>query len=58
MSEAWDNESNLIVRISQIETRFLNLAGVLDIGGTLINGLAQNLVLGENKIPVRGTVSG
>ncbi|WP_353106272.1 baseplate J/gp47 family protein [Acetoanaerobium noterae] len=58
LSEAWDNESNLIVRISQIETRFLNLAGVLDIGGTLINGLAQNLVLGENKIPVRGSVSG
>jgi len=56
LSEAWANETNLIVRISQIETRLLNVTGILDIANTTINTLAQNLALGADNIPVRGTV--
>lgn len=58
LSSIWDDEQNLIVRISQIETRLLNLAGILDIANTTINGVAANLSLGTDSIPVRGVVNG
>jgi uncharacterized phage protein gp47/JayE len=58
LASSWENESNLIVRISQIEIRILNVAGVLDIADTTINGLAQNFTLGADSIPVRGEVIG
>ncbi len=58
LSKNWADSANLIVRISQLETRFLNLAGVLDISNTKINGLEQNLVLDKDCIPVRGDVIG
>jgi uncharacterized phage protein gp47/JayE len=58
LSKNWADNANLIVRISQLETRFLNVAGILDISNTKINGLEQNLVLDENCIPVRGDVIG
>ncbi|WP_228883279.1 baseplate J/gp47 family protein [Acetobacterium wieringae] len=50
--------TGLIVRISQIETRLLNITGILDIGGTTINDVAANLTLGVDSIAVRGTISG
>lgn len=58
LAQSWDDETNVIVRISQIETRLLNITGVVDIGNTLINTVASNLVLGPDEIPVRGTVNG
>ena len=53
----WADENASVVRISQIETRILNLPGVVDISNTKINGAASNLVLGEYEIPVLGGVS-
>ncbi len=58
LASDWDTSDNLIVRISQIETRLLNLTGILDIANTTINTLAQNLVIDQDSIPVRGDVSG
>lgn len=58
LASSWENESNLIVRISQIETRILNIAGVVDIENTTINEQAQNFVLGADNIPVRGEIIG
>lgn len=58
LSKTWQDEENLIVRISQIETRLLGAAGILDISGTSINDMEQNYVLDENSIPIRGDVSG
>lgn len=58
LSQTWSDNQNLIVRISQIETRLLNVAGILDIFGTAINGAEQNLVLGSDFIPVRGDIVG
>lgn len=60
LSAEWEHlEENegLVVRISQIETRLLNLTGILDITNTTLNGVAQNLALGADNIPVRGTVT-
>ena len=55
--KVWADENASVVRISQIETRILNLTGVVDINNTKINGATSNLVLGEYEIPVLGGVS-
>ena len=56
LRESWESSDNLVVRISYIETRVLDVPGVLDIQGTNINGSAENLILGENHIPGHGDV--
>ena len=53
----WENESALVVRISQIESRLLDVTGVLDIEGTKLNNSTSNLVLGADNIPIRGDVT-
>ena len=53
LSVNWDKEDNLIVRISQLETRLLGVAGVLDITNTKMNNSSSNLSLQSNEIPVR-----
>lgn len=57
LAGTWANLDNIIVRISQIETRLLDIAGVIDIQNTTINGGTGNLILGTDEIPQRGTVS-
>lgn len=54
----WENaEGTLVVRISQIENRLLNLEGVLDVAGTTINGVESNLALAVEELPVFGEVA-
>lgn len=53
LSTNWDKEDNLIARISQLETRLLGVAGVLDITNTKMNNSSSNLSLQSNEIPVR-----
>ncbi len=60
LSKTWDSlEENegLIIRISQIETRLLDLIGILDIADTTLNGAAHNLTIEADNIPVRGMVT-
>jgi len=54
---AWANETNLVVRISQIETRFLSVQGILDVTGTQINGSTNNLTLEPFEIPIFGGIA-
>lgn len=58
LCKTWDDNDSLIIRISQLESRLLNVTGVVDVTGTTINGEASNLVLTADAIPVRGTVIG
>ena len=53
----WADNENIVVRISQIESALLGVTGVLDITGTSLNGVDQNLVVDADSIPKRGTVS-
>lgn len=55
--DSWADASSLVVRISQIESRILDVPGVVDITGTTINGSAENLVLSSVAIPIMGTVT-
>ena len=48
----------LVVRVSQIETRLLELDGVIDVGDTALDGVQGNKTLGADEIPVRGDVVG
>lgn len=54
ISELWEDSKNLVVRISQIETRLLELTGVSDVADTTLNGVAENLIVESDNIPVRG----
>ena len=56
LRKGWGDSSATVVRISQIETRLLAIKGVLDIGGTKLNGAEENLSLDELQIPVLGGV--
>lgn len=55
LNSTWSKEANLIVRISQIESRLLALTGITDITGTTINGESTNLTLDKDAVAVRGS---
>lgn len=48
----WVNNDNITVRTVHIEARLLDIAGIIDIHDTLINGKSENLVLTKYQIPV------
>ena len=58
LNKIWSDSNYIIVRVSQIESRLLDIPEILDISNTLINNVAGNLNLGPNNIAVRGEVSG
>lgn len=53
-----EDQAGLTVRISQLETRLLNIQGVLDVQDTEINGVASNYQVANDALPVRGDVIG
>lgn len=57
LRKTWADTQNIVVRISQIESRILAIDGVLDIKNTAINGVAENLVLGKFGVPIYGGVA-
>lgn len=57
LASEWGNSDNLVVRISQIETRLLELTGVLDVADTTLNGVAQNLIIESDNIPIKRSVA-
>ncbi len=54
LRKTWDS-STIVVRISNIESRILNITGIIDILGTTINGSNTNLTLDCFSIPVMRT---
>lgn len=57
LAQTWDDNDSLIVRIKHIESRMLAIDGVIDITNTTLNVLEENIILGENEIPVRGDIN-
>lgn len=49
--------TGLTIRTSQIESRILELDGVEDISHTKLNGVEENLVLGQDELAVRGEIT-
>ena len=52
----WMRSAPLTVRVSQIDSRVLDIDGVVDISDTRVNGVDGNLVLGGDRVPVMGQV--
>lgn len=57
LKKSWQDNS-LVIRISQLESRMLNVTGILDVTRTTINGAAINLALDSEFIPLRRDVIG
>lgn len=58
LAKTWDDNTNLVVRISGIEQKILSCAGVIDVQNTTLNGAESNIQLEVNEIPTRGDVNG
>jgi uncharacterized phage protein gp47/JayE len=56
LREHWDENDNIIIRISYIEMGLLELEGILDVENTTINGEASNYYVDTDSIPILGTV--
>ena len=52
----WVESNSLVIRISQIEVRILDVAGILDVQNTKLNDQQQNIEIGPYEIPVLGEV--
>ena len=57
LRQAWMSESQLVIRVSQIEARILTVPGVTDVSNTMLNGAGANLTLTGEQVPVLGVVS-
>lgn len=53
----WANQTSLVVRITQIESRILDVQGVLDITNTKLNDIASNVITTNYQVPVLGGVT-
>lgn len=58
LNRQWQDKDSTIVRISQIESRLLDIEGILDVADTVINDTHGNLELSANAIAVRGDFDG
>jgi uncharacterized phage protein gp47/JayE len=50
----WQNQPEHVVRITQLESRLLSVAGIVDILNTKINGQLENLIVPSFGVPVMG----
>lgn len=57
LNSEWEDADSIIVRISQIETRILDVTGIIDISDTALNGDKNNLTVDKDSIVVRGSVN-
>lgn len=58
LNVAWQESVQTIVRVSRIESRLLDVEGILDVYDTKINGAQGNFQMPSNTIAVRGDVIG
>lgn len=56
LAKEWANLDNIIIRVSQLESKILSVAGIEDIKNTSINSTQNNLILESNEIPLRGII--
>lgn len=58
LAKGWAEQDNhIIVRVSRVESRLLNVPGILDVTGTKLNGKPENLILPIDTIPVVGEMT-
>ena len=55
LKEIW-KDNNIIVRLSQVESKILSIDGVIDISNTKLNGINGNITLETEQIPKLGDI--
>lgn len=58
LNRSWAEADPLVVRVSRIESRLLDVPGILDVADTVINGKNGNFVLPSDSLAVRGDIVG
>lgn len=56
LRQKWEESNGLIVRISYLEARVLQIQGVVDVLNTTINKNSKNYILEETQIPILGNL--
>lgn len=56
LNKSWQEVQEVVVRVSRIESRLLDVEGILDVFDTSINGASGNYVVPSEKIAVRGEI--
>lgn len=56
LNKNWAESENIVVRVSQIESRMLDIDGIIDVYDTKINDVAGNYVVGSDSIVVVGDI--
>lgn len=57
LRKVWADSETLVVRLTQIEKRMLDVEGIVDISGTTINESASNIELTTYQLPVLGVIT-
>lgn len=58
LAKVWaEQDDQIIVRISRVESRLLNVPGILDVTETTLNGKPENLILPIDTIPIVGKMT-
>lgn len=58
LNSNWQKLDKITVRVAQLESRILNVEGVIDIQGTTLNGKPVNLSVDKDSLVSRGTING
>ncbi len=53
----WAKNEAIILRLAHLETKILNIGGVIDVSGTQFNGREQNLTIEDMKLPKVGDIN-
>lgn len=56
LAQNWENEEYITVRILKINAAIAGVEGVVDVQKTLLSGRAENAILNQNTIPIRGEI--
>lgn len=56
LNRSWADTGQLIVRISRMESRLLDVTGIMDVSDTAINGVSGNYEMPYDSLAVRGDV--
>lgn len=56
LNRTWAEGEGLVIRVSRLEGRILDIAGILDVTATRINGQGQNIALGKDEVAIKGEI--
>jgi uncharacterized phage protein gp47/JayE len=56
LRQSWADDEQLIVRVALIDAAILTVPSIIDVSDTTLNGQSSNIILGQEEVPVLGSV--